>query len=187
MSDFASFMLSDRLCPADASLVELIEVVRALPYGRPSDRTVEGMLREGRGTCSTKHLFLAQVLAERFPESEPSIVHRVYVLDRACARELFGRDVAETVPGAGLVDVHRYLTVKLRGKRIVVDATIPGGPWDGHSSLSLACGPGSDHPAGGDPDAEKRTLEAQHCNPVVRERFIAALAIASELQIATRN
>ena len=27
---------------------QLVEEVRALPYGRPSDRTVEGMLREGR-------------------------------------------------------------------------------------------------------------------------------------------
>jgi hypothetical protein len=51
----------------DASLPDLVEAVRALPHGRPSDRTVEGMLRERRGTCSTKHLFLAGVLAERFP------------------------------------------------------------------------------------------------------------------------
>jgi hypothetical protein len=42
----------------DSSLLDLVEAVRALPYGHPSDRTVEGMLRERRGTCSTKHLFL---------------------------------------------------------------------------------------------------------------------------------
>jgi hypothetical protein len=41
-----------------ASLIELVEQVRRIPYGRPSDRTVEGMLREHRGTCSTKHLYL---------------------------------------------------------------------------------------------------------------------------------
>jgi len=87
--------------------------VRALPYGRPGDRTVEGMLREHRGTCSTKHLFLARMLAERFPETEPLIVHRVYTLDRARARELFGAAVAETIPEDGLVDVHRYITVAL--------------------------------------------------------------------------
>jgi len=40
--------------------VEVVKAVRALPYGRPSARTVESMLRERRGTCSTKHLFLAQ-------------------------------------------------------------------------------------------------------------------------------
>ena len=181
-------MLAAELCRPGASLIELVEAVRSLPYGRPSDRTVEGMLREGRGTCSTKHLFLAGLLAERFPETDPKIVHRVYVLDRARAGELFGRDVAEgVVPEMGLVDVHRYLTIKLGEQRIVIDATFPGAPWDGGSSLPLACGTGSDYPAGDNPNAEKRELEAQHCDPVVREPFIAALARASQPQVATRD
>ncbi len=187
MSDLAASASSDALCAADASLVELVETVRALSYGRPSDRTVEGMLREGQGTCSTKHLFLARLLAERFPDTDPTIVHRVYMLDRARACELFGRDVAEVVPEAGLVDVHRYLTIKLGGERIVIDATFPGAPWDGHSSLPLACGPGNDHPAGDDPEEEKRKLEAQYCDPAVREPFIAALASSCKPRVATRD
>ena len=136
---------------------------------------MEGMLRERRGTCSTKHLFLAQALAERFPETEPLIVHRVYQLDRARARELFDMRVAEVVPEDWLVDVHRYLTIVVDGRRINVDATFPGPPWDGRSSLRLACGPGRDYPAEEDPDAEKRALEAMHCDPEVREPFIAVL------------
>jgi adenylate cyclase class IV len=48
------------------SLFDLVERVRAIPYGRPSDRTIEGMLREQRGTCSTKHLYLAQELMQHF-------------------------------------------------------------------------------------------------------------------------
>lgn len=159
-----------------SSLVEIIEAVRALPYGRPSDRTVEGMLREGRGTCSTKHLFLAQILTERFPETEPAIIHRVYRLDRPHARELFSADVAAHVPDDGLIDVHRYLTVLLNGRRIDIDATFPGPAWDGRSSLPLACGLGSDYPAGEDPEADKQSLEHQHCDPDRREPFIAALA-----------
>lgn len=187
MSNLAASVSCDALCPAGASLLELVEAVRALPYGRPSDRTVEGMLREGRGTCSTKHLFLAGLLAERFPETDPTIIHRVYVLDRALVGELFGPDVAEVVPEAGLVDVHRYLTIKLGGERIVIDATFPGAPWNGRSSLPLACGKGSDYPAGDDPNAEKRELEAQRCDPAVREPFIAALARTSQPRVATRD
>jgi hypothetical protein len=160
------------------SLIDLVEAVRALPYGRPSDRTVEGMLRDARGTCSTKHLFLARTMAERFPETEPQIVHRVYTLDRTRARELFGAAVAETVPEGGLVDVHRYITLALGGQRIAIDATFPGPAWDGRSSLPLACGPGPDYPAGEEPDAEKRALEERHCDPAVRELFIAALVSA---------
>jgi hypothetical protein len=161
---------------ADVSLGELVESVRALPYGRPSDRSVAGMLREGRGTCSTKHLFLAEALAERFPETVPLIVHRVYTLDRARARELFGATVADAVPEHGLVDVHRYITIALEGQRIVIDATFPGPAWDRQSPLPLACGPGQDYLAGDDPDAEKRALEERHCDRTIREPFIAALA-----------
>ena len=114
-------------------MVELVEAVRSLDYGRPSDRSVEGMMRERRGTCSTKHLFLAEALEERFPETEPQIVHRVYRLDRDRARELFGERVADAVPEEGLIDVHRHLTVVVGDRRVVIDATFPGAPWDGRS------------------------------------------------------
>jgi len=110
------------------------------------------MLRERRGTCSTKHLFLAQALAERCPKSEPQIVHRVYRLDRERAAQLFGETVADIVPADGLIDVHRYLTITVNGQRLVVDATFAGDPWDGISSMSLACGEGDDLPAGENPD-----------------------------------
>jgi hypothetical protein len=72
--------------------------------------------------------------------------------------------------------VHRYLTIIVEGQRINVDATFTGPPWDGRSSLPLTCGPGRDHPAGEDPDAVKRALEAKHCDPAGHGPFIAALA-----------
>jgi hypothetical protein len=163
--------------PADgASLREIVEAVRAIPYGRPSQRTVAGMLREGRGTCSAKHTYLCELLAERFPATEPRIVHRVYRVDPQTAAARFGPDAGRAVPDGGLVDVHRYLTAVVAGRRIAIDATFPGGPWDGRSPMQLACGDGADHPAGADPDAEKRRLEAEHCDPAAREPFIAALA-----------
>jgi hypothetical protein len=171
-------MIVDAVVALDASLLDFVEAVRAIHYGRPSDRTVDGMLREQRGTCSTKHLFLARVLAERFPDTEPVIVHRVYTLDGTRARELFGAAVAATIPDDGLVDVHRYLTITLGGKRVEIDATFPGPAWDGRSSLALACGAGTDFPAGDEPDAEKRALEEQHCDSAIREPFIAALSSA---------
>lgn len=134
------------------------------------------MLRERRGTCSAKHAYLFEALRRDFPETDPEIVHRVYRLDRSRAEELFGPEAADLVPEEGLVDVHRYLRATVEGRRIAIDATFPGEPWDGVSALPLACGPGEDYPAGGDPDAEKRQLEAEHCDPSVREPFIAALA-----------
>jgi hypothetical protein len=51
-----------------------------------------------------------------------------------------------------------------------------GEPWDGRSSMPLACGQGDDFPAGEVPDDDKRALEEQHCDPLAREPFIVALA-----------
>lgn len=157
-------------------LRELVETVRALPYGRPSERTVQGMLRERRGTCSTKHLFIAQAVAKRYPDTQPQIIHRVYTVTPQGALPLFGEEAAARVPAEGLIDVHRYLTVQVAGRRIPIDATFPGPPWDGRSPLPLACGPGRDFPAGEHPDADKRALEARFCDPAKREPFIAAMS-----------
>jgi hypothetical protein len=159
----------------DCTLVELVEAVRALPVGLPSEPTVDSMLLEARGTSAIKHLFLGQVLARRFPETEPALVHRVYRLDRARALELFGPGVAEMVPPDGLTDVHRYLAVTLGERRVSLDATLPGSPWDGGSPLEPVCGPGSDFATGANPDGAMAALERGHCDAAARAPFLAAL------------
>ncbi|AUG80197.1 hypothetical protein CFP65_5499 [Kitasatospora sp. MMS16-BH015] len=163
--------------PPDATLAEVIEAVRSMPYGRPAERSARGALAEWRGTCSSKHALLAAALAERWPETEPQLVHRVYRCTPAGAERAFGPAAAAAVPAAGLWDVHRYLTIRHGGERVVIDVTFPTGPsWDGAGSMPIACADGTDHPAGSDPDTDKRALEAAHCDPAVREPFIAALA-----------
>ncbi len=102
------------------------------------------------------------------PGCEPQIVHRVYRIDRERAKEAFGREASEAIPVEGLIDVHRYLTVVVNERVIVIDATFPGPAWDGVSDMPLSC-------SNGDPDSEKSRLEAEHCEPELRERFIAAL------------
>jgi hypothetical protein len=170
--------------PDSGSLCDLVEWVRALPYGRPSSRTVAAMLRERRGTCSAKHLYLAEALRQRFAETDPQIVHRVYRLAADDARQRFGDAVAAIVPDEGVVDVHRYLTACVEGRRLVLDVTFPSAEhWDGRSPMRLACGPGIDHPAGADPDADKRALEARYCDPALREPLIAALAGVSRAAV----
>ena len=163
--------------PENASLAAVVAAVRSMPYGRPVDRSAQGALAEWRGTCSTKHALLAAVLAEHSPQTEPQLVHRVYRCLPADAARSFGPIAAAAVPEEGLWDVHRYLSIVLNGNRIVIDVTFPSGPaWDGASSMPVACGPGADHVAGADPDADKRILEEAHCDPGLREPFIAALS-----------
>lgn len=168
-------MIVDRV-PESAR--ELIERVRALPYGRPSERSVVAMLAERKGTCSLKHRYLAEALERDHSMLEPRIVHRVYLVSHRDAMRAHGPSVAGLVPAGGLVDVHRYLTIALGGRRIAVDATFAGALWDARSPMPLACGPGDDEECLGEPDERKRQLEREHCNPAVREPFIAALANA---------
>ncbi len=42
--------------------------------------------------------------------------------------------------------------------------------------------PRRNYPVGEDPDAEKRALEIKHCDPAVREPFIAALVSVEQPQ-----
>lgn len=162
----------------EASMVELVEAIRALPPGGPPGQTPEGMLREGRGTSAAKHRFLAEVLARRFPATRPRIVHRIHRLTPELARSLYGEGVAQAVPAAGLTAVHRYLTLELDGRRVAVDATVRGAPWDGRSELPPACGPGRDVEAGADPDAELSRLEGKGTEPQARARLARAMALA---------
>ena len=143
--------------PENASLADVVEAVRSMPYGRPTERSAQGALTEWRGTCSTKHALLAAVLAEHWPHTDPQLVHRVYRCTPEDAARSFGPTAAAAVPEEGLWDVHRYLTIELNGNRVVLDVTLPSGPgWDGASSMRVACGRGTDHAAGSDPDADKR-------------------------------
>lgn len=163
-----------------ASYAQVIEAVHAIPYGRPGVRTPEGVVAEWVGTCSTKHALLAELLRERWPELRPRLVHRVYRVDRNSALRRHGPIAAAAVPAYGLTDVHRYLLIDVGGRDVRIDVTFPGDPaWDGRSSMALACGDGEDFAAGEDPAADKAALEARHCDPRVREPFIAALAAAA--------
>lgn len=154
--------------------------VSLIPYGRPAELSARGVLDSWRGTCSTKHLLLLEIAGATWPDLRPQLWHRTYRVTSEAADARWGRVVAATVPAAGLVDVHTYLTVECDHGSIVVDVTFPIGAWDGRSSLPLACGPGTDEPAGPDPLASKARLVATHCDPAVREPFIAALSGARE-------
>ena len=155
---------------------DVVEALRAVPYGRPEPRTEDGLVEQWRGTCSTKHALLARCLQELVPTSEPRLVHRVYNLTREAAEPAFGAAAATAVPPEGVTDVHTYVVATLGGRDVVLDATFPGPEWDGVSDMPLAAADGADFPAGADPAATKAALVEAHCDPAVREPFIAALS-----------
>jgi len=157
------------------SVWELVNAVKEIPYGRPKERSPEGVVHEWRGTCSTKHALLASLLEDR-PEFDLRLIHRVYKVDRAAASDLFGPEAAAHVPPEGLVDVHTYGSLVVDDGRVVIDVTFPGEIWDGRPNMRLACGFGEDYPAGDDPWTLKASLVEKFCDPSVREPFIEALA-----------
>jgi hypothetical protein len=165
----------------DCSLEELIAAVRALPFGGGPEQTVEQMLREARGTSLNKHTFLAQVLAQRFPSTEPRLLHRLYRLQPAQASERFGQAIAETVPPGGVDEVHTYMTIELPEGRIALDVcSHHEKAWDGRSALEPVCGPGEDVPAGEDPRSSLHMLERQRCDVSERASFLHAMARAGQ-------
>ncbi|HUY52588.1 MAG TPA: hypothetical protein VMV92_43950 [Streptosporangiaceae bacterium] len=167
--------------PGDASPQQVVNAVQAVAYGRPRSPAPEGVISEWKGTCSGKHALLARLLDERWPELHPRLVHRVYRADRASVLRQHGHIAASTVPDGGLTDVHRYLVITLDCQDVTIDITFPADPsWDGHRSMRLTCGDGQDFPAGPDPAASKAMLEARHCDPRLREPFIAALTLAAQ-------
>ncbi len=159
-------------------LVDVVLEISRIPYGRPTDRSARGVVAEGRGTCSTKHLLLAETIEERWPHLAPELWHRVYRVTPELAERHWGTQVALAVPADGLVDVHTYAVVTIDGRATQVDVTFPLTAWDGVSDIPLACGDGDDQPAGSDPLASKAVLLKEHCDPAVREPFIAALSAA---------
>ncbi len=169
----------DERCGRELDLAGAVLAVSRIPYGRPSVLTPAGVLAEWRGTCSTKHLLVATIIREAWPEIAPRLWHRPYVVTPELAEARWGLAVAAAVPHAGLVDVHTYATLELDGRRVTLDVTFPLAQWNGDTDIPLACGDGEDHPAGDDPMATKADLVRRYCNPAVREPFITALAAAS--------
>jgi hypothetical protein len=175
---FEPFIARSRLGP-EPDLIDVVEAIRAMPYRRPSDRTPAGVIREWVGTCSTKHVLLSRLVAERFTRSTCRLVHRVYRVTPELARASCGPAAATVVPPEGLLDVHTYAMIERDGHSTVVDVTFAREPrWDGRTDMPLACGEGTDHDAGEDPMSTKAALVDLYCDPAVREPFIAALSNA---------
>jgi acyl dehydratase len=159
------------------SWIDVVNAVAAIPYGRTPDGAPDDTVALWRGTCSSKHALLRALLAEGWPQLAVLTWHRVFQVTRRLAADVFGARAAAAVPESGFVDVHTYLTVAGGREPVRVDATFAlRTPWDGVDHMPLICGEGFDVPGGRFPKRRKRELVALHCDPAVREPFIAALS-----------
>ncbi|PNY80113.1 hypothetical protein [Deinococcus koreensis] len=121
---------------------DLFELVRDLPYARASGHEPETVIREWRGTCSTKHELLAALYSELGLESTIYACTQEIRLPDGAAPELAAWE------GEPVIDVHNYLVLHESGGNRLIDATwplaaraagLPANEW-GHD-MQIACTP----------------------------------------------
>lgn len=123
--------------------VQIVEEVRSLPYHWPGPPDAMAALREGRGTCASKHALLADRLEEIGIETAPLLM----------VGRLVPASLADRFPeAAGLLEVHECLTVSTPwAGPLAVDVTwdpalvvqgFPGVlPWNGLDDMPFAIKP----------------------------------------------
>ncbi len=135
-------------CGVRFDLRVILSCLRDMAYLRPSGgQTVAAALEEWRGTCSTKHLALHDLLTR---------LGYAPTLKMACFRvgpDFPGQDaqLRSELGALAVYDVHNFLTCDLGNGEIILDVTFPRAlkrhgfivteDWDGSSSFALACTP----------------------------------------------
>jgi len=128
--------------------VRIFEWVRDIPYGVIDSRDPADVYARHRGTCSGKHLLLAQLLEHMGMEVRHVIAfHRYSELPMETEypknlRELLGA-------GDGIPDYHNYLEARAGGLWLLIDATFDSplrdffivNDWDGESGTELSVRP----------------------------------------------
>jgi hypothetical protein len=166
-------------------------LVRDMPHERASDTRLETLIEEWRGTCSGKHLLLAQLLGELGHDS--MLMTALHEFTPANSPWLPPHLLAE-VERAPIPDVHNFLMVESQSGWFAVDATWPLGvralglpaneAWAPGRNMTVAADIDEiyDVPDDADPMQFKARLLEDHVGAPGtparerRERFIEALS-----------
>lgn len=182
--------LRDEAAPLP-DIPEVFALVRDMPYARASTHDPAGIVREWRGTCSTKHELLAALLAERGIRSTMIACTQEIVPPPGAPPELLA-----LMGGRPVVDVHNYLVVHPPQGDMVVDATWPTGAaglpvnpaWVWGEDQQVACTPLETWPV---PEGEsvadfKARLLRERYTPEELERREAFIREVGRLFLAER-
>jgi len=154
------------------SVKDGVNAIKAIPHGRPRERSAAGVVADWRGTCSTKLLLLRQVC----PGLRLRFFNRVFRLTPEAARENLGAQVAKVIPTDGMIDVHTYARALIDGRWLLIDLAFPGQAWDGTSDMKQPFAQGEHFEAGDDPIAHKEALVAKFGDAKARARLIEAIS-----------
>ena len=140
------------------SVAEVFHAVRRLPYFSSGNRSLETLLKTGRGSCSSKHILLATLLNKLGIKAEVELVLGDFGLPLKAVREI--PDALRKFSEQGIRDVHNVVRAWIEGQPVILDATwhdavIPHGfrvnhHWEGAGDTVIAVdvekflGPASD-------------------------------------------
>ena len=158
----------------EPSYQEVVNAIKQIPHGRPSDRSAMGVVQDWRGTCSTKLLLLREVA----PAVPLQFFNRIFRLTPHAAAKHLGPEFEEVVSEDGMLDVHTFAKALVDDEWRTLDVTFPGQPWDGSSDMEIPWGDGDDYAAGDDPIAHKEMLVKKYGDPAARDRLVKALSMS---------
>lgn len=193
LADFRSAAVARGLLEGEARVDGALAfaLVRDMPYERASDTRPETLVEEWRGTCSGKHLLLAQLLGELGHDSMLMTVLHEFTPRNS---PWLPPHLLAEVERAPVPDVHNFLMVESVSGWFAVDATWPlatrdlGLPvneaWTAGRNMTIAADIDElyDVPDDADPMEFKQRVLADHAGALGspererRERFIEALA-----------
>ena len=103
------------------SVTEVFHAVRRLPYLSSGDRSLETLLKTGRGSCSSKHILLATLLNKLGIKAEVELVLGDFGSPLKAARDI--PDTLRKFSEQGIRDVHNVVRAWIEGQPVILDAT----------------------------------------------------------------
>jgi transglutaminase-like putative cysteine protease len=123
----------------------VFERVRDIPYGTIGSRDPLQVVKKRRGTCSGKHLLLANLY--RLMDIDVHDMIALHYYAELPRRVEYPAELAELVTrGGGVPDYHNFITAYLDDRWVTLDATfdyalrdyVVVNEWDGHADTELS-------------------------------------------------
>lgn len=166
------FLQANRLAK-ESGVVDVFHAVRKIPYGSGAGRSARSVVKRNKGSCSSKHLLLRDVL--RY-QGRTATIETAQGDFAAGIPELasMGDELKQMCRDAGISDFHHYVVWDGPDGEIKLDATWSDGPitegfagnrdWDGVGDTKLALEP-------------ENTLERVEDVPAYKERLLKELSL----------
>ena len=120
-ADLSAYLVSIIGSDQTPNVIEVFHAVRRLPYLSSGDRSLETILKTGKGSCSSKHILLATLLNKLGIKAEVELVLGDFGSPLKAARDVPDRLLKFSEQG--IRDVHNVVRAWIKGQPVILDAT----------------------------------------------------------------